>query len=123
MSPDDLTAHFVTAQAGLDTLIPQAGSELLGQGLIGAFCIFLIWVLGRRDQELKDEREAHKAEMAEMAKQMLELQESRLEELKQVVQQVGSNTQALAANKQATENLLPLLNRILDALNNGRSRP
>lgn len=122
MSPDDLTAHIIQAQAGLDVILPDAGRELLGQGLIGAFCIFLIWVVGRRDQEIKDLRSAHTAEMAEMRKYVNDLQESRLEELKLVVQSIQANTQALTANKQQTEAMLPLLNRILDALT-PRGRP
>lgn len=101
----------------MEALLPAAGQELLSTGLIGAACIFLLWLLGRKEQELKDTRHAAELKLAEKDKLIQELQESRLEELKLVVEHVNSNTTALQASKATGDSLLPVLNRILDILN------
>lgn len=101
----------------MEALLPAAGQELLSTGLIGAACIFLLWLLGRKEQELKDTRHAAEVKLAEKDKLIQELQESRLDELKLVVEHVSSNTVALQANKVSGDTLLPVLNQILSILN------
>lgn len=67
----------------MDQLLITSGKELAQYGLLGAFCVFLLWYIGRLQQELKDLRDAHKQEIAAKDKLINELQEARVVEAKQ----------------------------------------
>lgn len=100
----------------MEAILPEATQQLLSTGLVGAFCVFLIWVVGRREQELKDARLSFQTSLAEKDKLILELQESRLVELKLILESINANSAALMANKVAIEAHVPMLQKILESL-------
>ncbi len=98
----------------MDGVLPitDAGKELLSQGLLGIAVVFLLWVIGRREQEKRDLTTSYEVKIAEKDKLILQLQESRLEETKALVEVVSSNNQALLANKTGIDSLMPILQQI-----------
>jgi hypothetical protein len=69
----------------MDTLIQPAAQQLLSQGLLGIIVFFLVWYLGRKEQEAKDRERAYKEELAAKDKRIEELTEARLTDAKQFV--------------------------------------
>ncbi len=67
----------------MDQLIITYGTELAKYGPFGLAFGFLLWYIGRQQQELKDLRDVHKQELAAKDKTISELQEARLNEAKQ----------------------------------------
>jgi hypothetical protein len=67
----------------MDQIVVDGGKELAQYGLLGIACVFLLWYIGRLQQELKDLRDAHKEELAAKDKTIADLQEARLVEAKQ----------------------------------------
>lgn len=76
----------------MDQLLINSGDQLAQYGLLGLSVIFLLWYIGRLQQELKDLRDAHKQELAAKDKTILELQEARVVEAKSGFQ-IASATQ------------------------------
>lgn len=64
----------------MEQALTSSGQWLVQQGLLGIAVIFLLWYIGRLQQELKDLRDAHKVELAAKDKTIMELQEARLAE-------------------------------------------
>lgn len=101
MIPEDLTDYLVKAQAGIDSVLPIAGKELLSQGLLGVIIFFLVWYLGRKESEykadLRAEREANKLEVAALNKRIEQLTSDQLADAKQFVEVAqGLRTQGQA---------------------------
>jgi hypothetical protein len=76
----------------MDQLLITYGSELTKYGPFGLAFVFLLWYIGRLQQELKDLRDAHKEELAAKDKTILGLQEARVIEAKTGFQ-IASATQ------------------------------
>lgn len=98
----------------MDGLLPitDAGKELITQGIGYTLFIVALWYVGRKEQELKDERTAHKVEIVEKDKLIQQLQESRVDETRTLVEAVGEINTALLANKTSIDSLMPLLQQI-----------
>jgi hypothetical protein len=101
----------------VDGILPvaDAGKELIGQGILGILLLLALWYIGRKDQDLKDERSAHATAMAEKDKLIQSLQESRVSETRTLTEVVGEINAALLANKTGIESLMPLLRELLAA--------
>lgn len=97
----------------LDELFGTAGQQLLGTGIVGALCVVLLWVVFRREQELKDTRTAYEIRLAEKDKLLLELQESRLQEVRLMGEQTASNRVVVESNNVAIQKLLSLVEVLL----------
>lgn len=67
----------------MDQVILNGSNTLIAQyGLLGIAVIFLLWYIGRLQQELKDLRDAHKVELAAKDKTILEQQQQLLAEVR-----------------------------------------
>lgn len=79
----------------MDQLFQSGGNQLLSQGLVGVICIFLLWYIGRLQQELKDLRAEHKAEIATKDKALMDQVQARLVEQKYGFEIAASTKTAL----------------------------
>lgn len=67
----------------MDQVFINGSNALIAQyGLLGIAVIFLLWYIGRLQQELKDLRDAHKVELAAKDKTILEQQQQLLVEVR-----------------------------------------
>lgn len=67
----------------MDQVLLNGSNTLIAQyGLLGVAVVFLLWYIGRLQQELKDLRDAHKVELAAKDKTILEQQQQLLAEVR-----------------------------------------
>lgn len=81
----------------MDGLLPidLSTKDIIGQGILGALLILALWWIVRKEVQIKDLLQLTDKKVAEKDKTIADLQESRLAELRNVVPQLASNTEAL----------------------------
>lgn len=100
----------------METVLLQGANGIVAQfGLLGAGFIFLLWYIGRLQQELKDLRDAHKLELAGKDT-VIASKDKRIDELQEARVVEGRQGYALASATKTT------LEDIFKDIVEGRSR-